>query len=351
MQKKKLLTTLITIIFLLLLGGPKVQATLKLNHLDFEVTLKDDGSMDVTETWDIHISETNTLYKTIDIDKKKYNSITNFSVKEITAGKNNYFTKSYSWQYHLPKNYYFGGINHDGQYEISWGVGLDNSSDTRTYEINYTVLGAVHKYGDCSELYWQFLGNKFEVPAKKITGTIKLPGYVTDKKEIKVWGHTEDLNGEIFAVDGNTVKFELEKYRAKRFVEIRLAMPTYIFGNLNVTDDENRLEEMIKEETQWANEANEQREKKQKIAKKILGAEIGVVGILSLLFIRKIREYYRKLKDTKTIKANRQLDYYRELPDDTATPSEAMFLMNKYIINMSRAFSSTLLNLALKKYI
>ena len=227
MIRKRITTILIAIILVILLGTTNVNATLKLNNLDFDVSINDDGSMDVIETWDIYISETNTLYKTIDIDKSKYDSITNFSVREITSRKNNYFTESYTWKYHLPKDYYFGGINNNGKYEISWGVNLDNSSATRRYEIKYTVLGAVHKYGDCAELYWQFLGDKFEIPAEKITGVIRLPGYIANKEDIKVWGHSEDLNGEIRVADNNTVKFDMIKYKSKHFVEVRIAMPRY----------------------------------------------------------------------------------------------------------------------------
>ena len=41
------------------------QASLFLNQIDFDAQVNEDGSMDVTETWDIYISETNTLFKTV----------------------------------------------------------------------------------------------------------------------------------------------------------------------------------------------------------------------------------------------------------------------------------------------
>lgn len=351
MQRKRIIAILIGIFLVILLGTTKVDATLKLNSLNFDVNINDDGSMDVTETWDIYISETNTLYKTIDIDKNKYDAITNFSVKEITSGKNSYFTESHSWRYHLPKNYYFGGINNDGKYEISWGVNLDNSSATRKYEIRYTVLGAIHKYGDCSELYWQFLGDKFEIPAEKITGTITLPeAYSLNKEEIRVWGHSEDLNGEIFVTDNNTVKFEMEKYKSRHFVEIRITTPTYIFGGMSYTNYDDKLDEIIKEETKWAEEANARRQRKEITSKILMGVEIGILGLLSLLFISKTPKYLRKLRTIKKLQPEEKTEYYRELPDETATPSEAMFILSKYI-DTSKALSSTLLNLALKKYI
>lgn len=350
MQIKKFAVILIGIISTILLFSTKVDATLKLNNLDFDVYLNDDGSMDITETWDIYISETNTLYKTIDIDKSKYNSITNFSVKEITSGRNNYFSESNTWKYHLPKDYYFGGINNDGKYEISWGVNLDNSSATRKYEIKYTVLGAVHKYGDCAELYWQFLGDKFEIPAEKITGTIRLPGYIGSKEEIKVWGHSEDLNGEIFVTDNNTIKFDMKKYKSKHFVEVRIAMPTYIFENVDYTSYEDKLDDIIKEEATWAEEANARRERKVNTAKIIIATEIGTLFAIFVVMILKVPKYMRKLKEVKKLKPEGELEYYRDLPDETATPTEAMFLLTKYV-DTSKALSSTLLNLALKKQI
>lgn len=350
MQIKKFAVILIGIISTILLFSTKVDATLKLNNLDFDVYLNDDGSMDVTETWDIYISETNTLYKTIDIDKSKYDSITNFSVKEITSGRNNYFSESRTWKYHLPKDYYFGGINNDGKYEISWGVNLDNSSATRKYEIKYTVLGAVHKYGDCAELYWQFLGDKFEIPAEKITGTIRLPGYIGNKEEIKVWGHSEDLNGEIFVTDDNTIKFDMRKYKSKHFVEVRIAMPTYIFGNVDYTNYKDKLDDIIKEEATWTEEANARRERKVNTAKIIIAVEIGILFTIFTVMILKVPKYMQKLKEVKKLKPVGKLEYYRDLPDETATPTEAMFLLTKYV-DTSKALSSTLLNLALKKQI
>lgn len=350
MQIKKFAVILIGIISTILLFSTKVDATLKLNNLDFDVYLNDDGSMDITETWDIYISETNTLYKTIDIDKSKYDLITNFSVKEITSGRNNYFSESNTWKYHLPKDYYFGGINNDGKYEISWGVNLDNSSATRKYEIKYTVLGAVHKYGDCAELYWQFLGDKFEIPAEKITGTIRLPGYIGSKEEIKVWGHSEDLNGEIFVTDNNTIKFDMKKYKSKHFVEVRIAMPTYIFGNVDYTNYKDKLDDIIEEEATWAEEANARRERKVNTAKIIIAVEIGILFTVFTVMVLKVPKYMQKLKKVEKLKPVGKLEYYRDLPDETATPTEAMFLLTKYV-DTSKALSSTLLNLALKKQI
>ena len=53
---------------------------------------------------------------------------------------------------------YYGLQIKKNKFEIAWGVGLDNKSDTREYEISYTVNDAIGKYNDYAELYWQFVG-------------------------------------------------------------------------------------------------------------------------------------------------------------------------------------------------
>ena len=226
-NKRKILYTLIFALAFLLIGTVKSNAgTLNLNNLDFNVQINNDGSMDVTETWDIYVSSTNTLYKSFETDSSKYSGITNVIVKEITNGQNINFAKTDNWAYHVTKNYYYGTENEDGDFEIGWGVGLDNSRGTRKYEISYTVKDAITKYEDYAELYWQFVGENFEISADKITGTIYLPSNAINKEDIKVWGHTEDLNGTIYATDLNKIEFELDNFRSGRYVEIRTLFPT-----------------------------------------------------------------------------------------------------------------------------
>ena len=79
--------------------------------------------MQVTETWNIDIEDTNTLYKTFKTDINKYLDITDVSVREITDGKNKYFKETTRLAYHVTKDYYYGLINSDGDFEIAWGVG------------------------------------------------------------------------------------------------------------------------------------------------------------------------------------------------------------------------------------
>ena len=352
MKLRKVLTMFIIIMALVLFCGTKSEASLYLESLDFAAQLNEDGSMDVVETWDIRVSETNTLYKTFNKDSKKYSGLTNFSVKEITGGMNKNFARSNSWEYHLPKNYYFGGTNNDGKYEISWGVSIDSSS-RRQYQIEYTVNDAIHKYADCSELYWQFVGSDFEVSANCITGTIKLPENLANKEDIKVWGHTKYLNGEIYVTDLDTVEFKVNNYQSGNFVEARLAMPTYLFGNIKNESNANKLDSIIEEETKWANEANARRKVRDRNFTIIIIAAITFNVIVIVVFFRKIKKSKQILKENPKIKPEQEIEYYRDLPDKTATPLEAVFILKKGYNQMylSSVFSSTILDLTLKGYL
>lgn len=349
MKSKKIIFIFILVLALLLLCSVKSDATLELNELDFDVQVNGDGSINVTETWDIYISETNTLFKTFKKDRSKYSGITDVTVTEITSEGNRNFRQIYQEMYHVTKDCYYGLTNSTGMFEIAWGVGLDNDSDTRTYQISYTVQDAIAKYNDYAELYWQFVGEDFEIDAKKIKGTIILPSNAENKEDIRVWGHTKDLNGEIYATANNKIEFTINKYSSGNYVEVRTLIPNYIITSSNRTYSNNILNSVIEEEAKWADEANARRELKNKIAYGIAG----ILIIFSVCFLIKVFKNISKLKKLdKKIKPSTKLEYFRELPYEDATPAEALFVltsgMNK---NFSASFSANILDLCLKKYI
>ena len=144
MKIKKILFIIFVIIATLIIFNVKSDATLELNELDFDAQINSDGSMDVTETWDINISKTNTLFKTFKVDNSKYSSIAEVQVTDISSNIN--FSQINEEMYHVTKNCYYALRNSDGAFEIAWGVGLDNSSARKTYQISYKVNDAIAKY-------------------------------------------------------------------------------------------------------------------------------------------------------------------------------------------------------------
>lgn len=352
MKLKKILTGFIITITLILLNSTSSEASLHLKNLDFTAQINEDGSMDVVETWDVNVSDTNTLYKTFKIDKTKYSGISNVFVQDITSGTNKNFKKSDIWQYHLDKGHYFGGINNNNEYEIAWGVSIDTTT-RKQYLISYTVKDVIKKYNDCAELYWQFVGSEFEISADSITGIIKLPNKVSDKDELKVWGHTKYLNGEIYVTDLDIVEFNVNKYKSGNFVEVRIAMPTYVMSKLENTSNINKIDSIIEQETEWANEANARRDRRNKNFKLLILATIFVNTSIGIMFSKKIKKNKQFLEKNPNILPEQQLEYYRELPDKEETPLEAVFILKTGYKQscLPNVFSATILNFALKGYV
>lgn len=77
--------------------------------------------------------------------------------------------------YHVTNGCYYGLKTNSSTFEIAWGVGMDNSTGNRKFQISYTVTDVVTDYNDVQEIYWQFLAEgQNAVPAKKVTGTVVL---------------------------------------------------------------------------------------------------------------------------------------------------------------------------------
>lgn len=359
--KKKILYMIAFLLFFICIGTNQSKAgNLKLNNLDFQAQINADGSMDVTETWDINIKSTNTLYKTFKTDNSKYSGITNTTVTDITNGIQNNFIQTSEWAYHVAKGYYYGTENDDDDFEIGWGVGLDNSSARREYKISYTVKDAITKYNDYAELYWQFVGSTFEVDANKITGTILLPSNVDNKDEIKVWGHTKNLNGTIYATDTNKIEFEVDNFKNGTYVEVRTLFPTNLITTTGRIKNQNALDNVVKEETKWANKANASRKRQEWMDKNfkyvLFGAWLGLNILLGVFFFKKTIKYWKKLKGLNKFEPTTKLKYYRDLPDEDSTPGEAYKTMNENVTeftdqNFGKIFSATVLDLTLRGYI
>ena len=69
MKLKKFIFTILFLLLVVILWNSKSYASgdLTLKNLDYKVKLNSDGTANVTETWDISIEDTNTLFKTFNL--------------------------------------------------------------------------------------------------------------------------------------------------------------------------------------------------------------------------------------------------------------------------------------------
>lgn len=365
-MKNKFLFSVIMFITLVgamfLFTGTSYAGSQTMNNLQYDVQLNEDGSANVTETWDMEVYDTNTLFKTFNLDSSKYSGITNVSVVEVlSSGQITDFIKTNSYAYHVQKGYFYALNTNSREFEIAWGVSISRNT-TKKYRISYTIKDVVKTYNDCSEFYWQFLGTSNGIPCDNITGTVKLPSAVESKDNIKVWAHGP-LNGEIYSTDNQTVSFNVKYVEIKTMVEVRIAVLENIFtANTNIVNS-NKLQSIISEETTWADEANrerdalrsqQQRREKEQRDRILFVVRVLIVVFMFFLFI--IIKYIRELRNTKKLEPETRLEYYRDFPDDEATPAEAAFLYyfdkeEMFKKNISKIVSGTILDLALKKII
>ena len=352
---KNLRKTCIVFIFItfliLLTNSVNAASDFTFKELDFNVSLNSDGTMDVVETWNIKVHDTtNTLYKTFILDKSKFSDLENVSVAEVKDGNEDTFTRINEEMYHVTKNCYYGLVNTEGRYEIAWGINED--SGTKTYKVYYTIKDVIKNYNDCSELYWQFIGEDFTSNINKVTGTIKLPSKVLQIDNLRAWAHGQ-LNGEVKIVDSETVSFNVDSYKKGNFVEIRIATKEDVFYNNANTVNKDYFNQIIDEETVWAEQANEQREEAKRI-QLITNIIISVVfALIAVIMLIRIVLNSKTLVNTQKRKPTQEYKYFREKPEKSSSAAGAAFLyyLNKGGVanNFPKVLSATMLNLCLKK--
>lgn len=357
---KKKITYLIGIIVILaflifLFTTTSYAGTQRLNDLKYDVVLNEDGSADVVETWNIRISETNTLFKTFKLDSTKYGKITNVEVSEVKiGGEITNFQDTGVYAYHVKKGGFYALNRPGSEFEIAWGVQVEDT-ETKTYRIKYKIENAIKTYTDCSEFYWQFIGNTNGIPAKKVTGTIALPKEVLNRDNLKVWAHGP-LHGNITIVDNKTALFEVEDLETNTMVEVRVVTAENVFSqNMNRVNT-SKLNSIVEEETKWADEANAQREAARKAVMKVLIIITVITIIVLAIFIFVVVRYVKVLKKVKKVVPEQEMKYFRDFPDENATPAEAAFLyyfdkQGRFNTNISKIVSAIILDLALKKAI
>ena len=353
MKIKNLAIIILISLLLLLIMMPQCFAgDQELRSLDFDITLNDKGDMTIVETWDIEVYDTNTLFKTFSYSKAKggnYN-ITNVTVKDMTDGDGYLMTNVGRWMYHVTKGGYYATNNDEGNFEIGWSADSEDKTSYKKYKISYNVDNVVGVYTDCSELYWILTGyGSSIIPAKNVTGKIHLPMAVSDLEDLRVWAHGP-LTGEIHKKDNKTVEFTVPDLFSDEFLEIRIATPNNIFEQATNKHNTARLQQIIAEETKWADEANAKREAAKKMAETVKYGAIGATIVSAIFFFLSGSKAKQELED-RPEKVVQKLDYFRDFPDNTATPAEAEFMREINAFNTQNVFSAIFMDLALKKFI
>ena len=353
--KKILIITIImffiSLIMVFSLGYAKKVQYLK--NLDYQVKMNNDGSMDVTETWDIDIIRTNTLVRNFNLSKSKFGEIKNVQVTDLQTGKK--FEEIYSEMYHVPEGKFYALNLNTSNFEIAFGIGMENKSGNRKIQISYTVEDVVTDYKDCQEIYWKFLAEgQNSIPAKKVTGKLKLPNKVQNLDNLKVWGHGQ-LNGKIEKLNNSEVYFEMDNLSPGAMFEIRVVTKDKLFAtSINKMRNYNYLQNILSEEQKWSEESNYFAN----IFKTFIIVVFSIYGIILLIRVIKVVRLVKLGKQKSKENNFSEFKYFRDIPrEKDSTPAEALYLykFDKKRLNtdtiQSNAVSATILNLCYKKKI
>ena len=309
--------------------------------LNANYNVKEDGSMDVVETWETVFNDSNlsTGSKMFGIQQhgEEYELK---SVRDLTNNKTYIFDKS------ADKNDkgYCTQIIRDGHTYFEW---YDNFGDeTRTFEITYTVKNAVRLYNDMAELYWQFVGSDFELSVDSAVCTVTLPESAMSQDN-KIFGHLErHISGNTnaqFDSDGRAV-FTVEKLPSKTYAELRLLMKRNGFSGGYIINADG-YDNAIMEEAQWANDTSAIVENNFTWAVADIAICVAVVLISAGVCIY-LRFKYRPFK------VNFMSDYYREPPENISpgVMSRLYFFYDRTLVQ-NGIMTATVLSLCNKRHI
>jgi uncharacterized membrane protein len=133
-------------------------------------------------------------------------------------------------------------------------------ADIRTFTLRYRVLGAVRVHHDFAELCYQFVGSGWDRASEKVRVAIQLPK-VRGNEEVRVWAHGP-LHGSISRQPNSVVNLSIDHLPRRQFFEARIVFPKQAVAAAAtaVRDDREALPEILQQETQWAEAANQKRE-------------------------------------------------------------------------------------------
>ncbi len=332
-----------------LISGTNYKKMQIMNNLEYDITLNEDGSMNVIETWDVYVKNTGTLFK--DFENNDKFPISDVYVKNLST--NGDLRKLDYEVYNVPAGeYYVEDIGND-TVEVAFGTGMSNSKGNIKYQISYKIENVINSYNDCQEFYWQFLDETNNISCKQVNGKIRLPKNVTNIENLKVWGHG-NINGDINRVSTNEVEFNVNNFDKGNMLEIRVVTLDKMFNAKNNNYNYSMLNRIITEEDEWANATN----KNITDYRTFLGTLLLIYFIVFVLIIINFVIYFKISKQDGDGITRKPIKYFRDIPrEGTSTPGEAAFLY--YFTNnfkwtdgkQSDVVAANILNLCLKGYI
>jgi uncharacterized membrane protein len=292
--------TAVLLPLLVFLAAPAQAKSYHLARTDITADVRADGSMHVSETREFVFRGN---FHAVDrfIDLPRGTTIENVAVSE--GG-----TRYRQAPGERPGT--FTASQAGARVAVTWGY--DATDETRTFVLEFDIIGAVEKHADVAELYWQFIGSEWHIRSDTSRIVVNLPSAVA-QGDLKAWAHGPPWGDVLLEED--RVVYTCDPLPPDQTVEARILFPTSVIAQSARQDSASALGAVMAEEDEWVRDANAAR----RSAKIILVAKwafpillaIGAIVTWVTLYLSFGREH----------KPATEIEYLRDIPNDW-TPNQ-----------------------------
>lgn len=236
-------------------------------------------------------------------------------------------------------------IEEDNETQVRWFYRARNQS--RTFIIKYVAENAVKRHPDAAVLYYQFISADWDRRQQDISLRLKPPLPMTHDA-VSEWLHGPLWAESRIESDG-TITAWCERLPRKTFFEIRALYPAELFPEIPL-QAVNIKEAIMKEEANWAEQANLMREKailKEQIKQQRIRQSKWVAIVLSLAGLAAWYRLYQRRGQHASLPPEQ--NYVATIPQEL-TPALATFLLSRSSIS-GNTIIATLMDLARRHFL
>ena len=272
----------------------------RLDYLDIEVNLHEDGSATITERRASHLVEGTENY--IVIENLGESEIHSFTV--IEDGISYDYVENWNIDASREEKAFKNGIIETSSgYELAWGIG---EYGYHNYTLEYRVTNFVKQLEDSQAILWKFVNQGTNIPPQSVTVTIdSMEHYFSEENEgIWAFGFSGDINFQ----DGSILAISDSPLSSRNYVTILTRFEDGMFATDDVIDENfDTIQNMAFEGSDYSQEGSNN-------IFSFFGAVIR--AIFPLLFVvgaflfrsnkssNRARKFKRKYKE----------EYYRDIP-------------------------------------
>ena len=230
------------------------------------------------------------------------------------------------------------------------------SGSQGSFSISYVISGAVMAWSDTAELYWKFVGDGWTEPSNDVTLDVAFASdahFIIEKNGaksskdwtpaeladlgVRAWGHGPlDASVQLGDLGAPVARFTVPCVDPGEYAEARMVFPVSWVPDLAASTAP-RLDAVMDQEAQWAEEANARREQA-----RLLASSATVLSLAASAAILVVTVALR-LTRFKSIKPLFQDTYFRDVPSDDHPAVISAFMQDGAVEDS--AFVATLMKL------